>query len=102
MNKPPSGTQVRLLIACVKRLTQSVDRCAASIRLLSAAVMPFAAEIEEPDDEPETETPQSNSRSKSTLDDQPIVLTDKDGVTISVETVHGIRDNIRIPRRRKP
>ena len=41
MSKLPSETQMRSLISTMKRLTQSVDRCAATIQKFNAAVAPL-------------------------------------------------------------
>ncbi len=67
----------------MRSLSQTVARCADSIRSLSA-------ELERLDlDESETETP---------LSDQPIVLVDEDFTTVVITTVHGVRDVVKVPR----
>lgn len=68
----------------LENLRRVVEECAATTVRLSAAL--DALEL---DEELETETP---------LSDQPIVLVDDDTTTIVIQTVHGVRDIIRIPR----
>jgi len=82
MRKQPSDTQQQRLNASIKRLTQAVDRCADTIRKLTAVV-----ECDLPAPELETETVQSSQGQPTILDDQPIILTDDDGtVTIVVDS----------------
>jgi len=105
MSRPVTGTQVQQLNASIKRLNRSVERCADTIRLFSAAVASFEKEI----GEREIETPLSSNLHDQVVlnvdddlitpmfDDQPIILADANGVTVVIETVHGVKDVIRVP-----
>jgi len=88
MSKPPTGTQVQQLINSVKQLNRNVARCADTIRQLNVALTGLDVPSES-----ETET-----RPSSNLSSQPIVLHKSDCVLINIETVHGVRETIRIPK----
>jgi hypothetical protein len=76
------------------------------MRQLNASLEPLAPLV----GEQETERPlSSNPRGEvilvveddtttSMFQDQPIILTDDGGVTFVIETVHGVKDVIRVPR----
>ena len=102
MSKPPTGTQVQQLINSVKQLNRNVARCADTIRQLNVALTGLDVPSES-----ETETrPSSNLSSQPIvphkadcdLSSQPIVLHKSDCVLINIETVHGVRETIRIPK----
>lgn len=66
MKKPPNDMLLLRLNASIRRLTQSLDRCADTIQLLNA-------NTKELSDQSATETPPLNHN------DQPIILYDADG-----------------------
>ena len=106
MSRPVTGTQVQQLNASIKRLNRSVERCADTIRLFSAAVASFEKEIGERG----IETPLSSNPHDEVIlvvdddvttpmfDDQPIVLHYHDQSTVVIETVHGVKDVIKVPK----
>lgn len=81
MKDQPNERQIRQLRNSIERLNRTVAECAATIRSLSAALEKIAPPV----DESETETlPPEQS----------------DGEKIIVQTVHGVRDTVHLPRRK--
>lgn len=96
MNQQQRDMLTRKLIASLKQLTVSIDLCAATIQSFNASVQPFAAGIEE--SETETHLSSNLSRVPTTLDQQPIILCDGSYAFITIETVHGLRETVKVKR----
>lgn len=90
MSLPPKQQEIVWLRDTLERLRRNVESCAATIRYLSAEIDRLELQIAES----ETETRQSN------LDDQPIITHDDDFTHVTILTVHGVRDTIKVPRRK--
>lgn len=92
MSLPPKQQEIVWLRDTLERLRRNVESCAATIQLLSASL----DRLEGKGGERETATPQS----KSSLEDQAFVLVDDEYTTVVIQTVHGVRDTIKVPRRK--
>jgi hypothetical protein len=89
VNKPASERQIRQLNDSVKRLTRVAERLADTLRGLNA---------EQPSEDQTSEQVIGTLRCE--LDHQPIVTYDDSDVIITLMTVHGVRETIRVPRRK--
>ena len=92
--KLPSGTEIKQLSNSVRRLTRVAERLADTIRKLNASL----ESQNRLGGEQETETLPPEP-SPADLSDQPIITYDDSYSYITVETVHGIRETIKFPRR---
>lgn len=76
--------QIRALKDSLRQLRETVENCAATIVQLNAALDRLNA------GELEIETPQSSNGVEIVADEY---------TTVVVQTVHGVRDSIRVPKR---